>query len=140
MWMLVPLGPVSDASLLMWNAELRVRVEILGKRDLSHVFSIESIVDTIVPLRDVNHVFHVFLIVDSIVVTRDSSHLLQVDATVVLRKCSRSQYQPWAVAFANSTCISAMCVYLEGLPIWEVAAVTHLDLKVSQMKPCVSSH
>ena len=140
MWMLVPLGPASDALLLMWNVELRVCVEIFGKRDLSHVFSIESIVDTIVLLRDVNLVFRVFSIVDSIVVTHDSSHLLQVDVTVVLHQCSHSQYRPWAVAFANLTRISAMCVYLEGLPIWEVAAVTHLNLKVSQMKPCVSSH
>ena len=91
MLMLVPLGPASDALLLMWNAELRVRVEIFGKRDLSHVFSIESIVDTIIPLHDVNLVFHVFSIVDSIVVTHDLSHILQVDATVVSCQCSRSQ-------------------------------------------------
>ena len=140
MWMLVPLSPASDASLLMWNMELRVHVEIFGKCDLSHMFSVESIVDMIVPLRDVNHVFHVFSIVDSIVVTCDSSHLLQVDMTVVLRQCSHSQYRPWAVAFANSTRISAMRVYFEGLSIWEVAAVTHLGLEVCQMKPCVSSH
>ena len=137
MWMLVPLGPASDALLLMWNVELRVRVEIFGKRDLSHVFSVESIVDTIVPLRDVNHVFRVFSIVDSIIVTCDSSHLLQVDATVVSRQHSHSQPRPWAVVFANSTRIPAMRVYLEGLPIWEVVAVTHLGLEVSQMKLCV---
>jgi len=135
MWMLAPLGPASDASLLMWNAELRVCAEILGKCDLSHVFSVESIV----VLHEVSHMFCVS-IVDSIVVTHDLSHLLQVDTTIVSHQRSRSQHRPCAMAFANSTHISAMHVYLEGLPIWEVAAVTHLDLKVSQMKPCVSSH
>ena len=74
MLMLVPLGPASDASLLMWNAELRVRVEIFEKRDLRHVFSVEPIVDTIVVLHEVNHVFCVFSIIDSIVVTCDLSH------------------------------------------------------------------
>ena len=91
----------------------------------------------IVLLRDVNHVFRVFLIVDSIVVTRDSSHLLQVDMTVVSRQRSRSQPRPWAMVFTNLTHIPAMHVYLEGLPIWEVMAVTHLGLEVSQMKLCV---
>ena len=138
MLMLVPLGPVSDASLLMWNAELRVRVEILGKHDLCHMFSVEPIVDTIVVLHEVNHVFHVFLIIDSIVVTRDLSNY--VDVIVVSCQCSQSQPQPGALTFANSTRISAMCVYFEGLPIWEVAAVTHLGLEVSQMKLCVSFH
>ena len=89
--MLVPLGPASDASLLMWNAELRVRVEIFGKRDLHHVFSVEPIVDMIVVLREVNHVFRVFSIIDSIIVTCDLSHILQVDMTIVSRQCSRSQ-------------------------------------------------
>ena len=112
-------------------------VEIFGKCDLSHVFSIESIVDTIIPLCDVNHVFRVFWIVDLIVMTRDSSHLLQVDATVVSCQCSHSQPRPWAVVFANSTRIPAMRVYLEGLPIWEVVAVTDLSLEVSRMKLCV---
>ena len=137
MWMLVPLGPASDASLLMWNAELQVRVEIFGKHDLRHVFSVELIVDTIIVLHEVNHLFCVFSIVDSIIVTHDLNHILQVDVTIVLHQCSHSQHRPWAMVFANSTCISAMCVYLEGLSIWEVAAVTHLGLKVSQMKLCV---
>ena len=110
MLMLVPLGPASDASLLMWNAELRVRVEIFGKRDLCHVFSIEPIVDTIVVLHEVNHVFRVFSIVDSIVVTRDLSHY--VDAIVVSRQRSYSQPRPWAEEFANSTRIFAMRVPL----------------------------
>ena len=100
----------------------------------------ELIVDMIVVLREVSHVFRVFSIVDLIVVTRDLSHILQVDATVVSRQRSRSQPRPWAVAFANSTCIPAMRVYLEGLPIWEVVAVTHLGLEVSLMKLGVSSH
>ena len=108
--MLVPLSPASDALLLMWNAELRVHVEIFGKRDLSHVFSIESIVDTIVPLGDVNHVFRVFSIIDSIVVTRDLSHY--VDAIVVSRQRSYSQPRPWAEEFTNSTRIFAMRVPL----------------------------
>ena len=85
MLMLVPLGPASDASLLMWNAELRVHVEIFGKHDLCHVLSVEPIIDTIIVLREVNHVFRVFSIVDSIVVTRDLSHYVDVDATVVSR-------------------------------------------------------
>ena len=84
MLMLVPLGPASDALLLMWNAELRVRVEIFGKRDLHHMFSVEPIVDTIVVLHEVNHVFRVFLIVDSIIVTCDLSHYVDIDVTVVL--------------------------------------------------------
>ena len=41
------------------------------------------------------------------------------------------------MVFTNSTRIPEMRVYLEGLPIWEVMAVTHLSLKVSQMKLCV---
>ena len=41
------------------------------------------------------------------------------------------------MVFANSTRIPEMRVYLEGLPIWEVVAVTHLSLEVSQMKLCV---
>ena len=135
MLMLVPLGPASDASLLMWNAELQVCVEILGKRDLHHVFSVELIIDTIVVLREVNHVFRVFSIVDSIVVTCDLSNY--VDVIIVSRQRSQSQPRPGALTFANSTCISAMCVYFEGLPIWEVVAVTHLGLEVSQMKHCV---
>ena len=69
--------------------------------------------------------------------TCDLSHILQVDMTIVLHQHSCSQHQPWAVAFANSTCISVMHVYLEGLPIWEVVAVTDLSLEVSQMKLCV---
>ena len=89
MWMLVPLGPASDASLLMWNMELRVHVEILGKRDLCHMFSVELIIDTIIVLCEVNHVFHVFSIVDSIIVTHDLSHY--VDVIVVSRQRSCSQ-------------------------------------------------
>ena len=92
----------------MWNAELRVRVEIFGKRDLHHVFSVEPIIDTIVVLREVDHVFCVFSIVDSIIVTCDLSHILQVDVTVVSHQRSRSQPRPWAVVFANSTRIPAI--------------------------------
>ena len=99
------------------------------------MFSIEPIVDTIVVLREVNHMFHVFSIIDLIIVTCDLSNY--VDAIIVLHQCSQSQPRPWALAFANSTCISAMRVYFAGLPIWEVTAVTHLGLKVSQMKLCV---
>ena len=91
MLMLVPLGPASDTLLLMWNAELRVRVEIFGKCDLCHVFSVELIIDTIIVLCEVNHVFHVFSIVDLIIMTHDLSHILQVDVTVVSCQCSRSQ-------------------------------------------------
>ena len=116
--MLVPLGPASDASLLMWNAELRVRVEILGKRDLSHVFSVESIV----VLREVNHVFRVS-IVDSIVVTRDLSHLLQVDATVVSRQPSRSHFERGLCRYAPARHASWRCVFLIGLPNWEAVGV-----------------
>ena len=83
MWMLVPLSPVSDASLLMWNVELWVWVELFGKSDLCHVFSVEPIVDMIVVLHEVNHVFHVFSIVDSIIVTHDLSHYVDVDTTIV---------------------------------------------------------
>ena len=86
-------------------------------------------------MREVDHVFHVFSIVNSIIVTRDLSNY--VDAIVVSRQRSQSQSRPWALGFANSTRISAMRVYFEGLPIWEVAAVTHLGLEVSQMKHCV---
>ena len=118
MWMLVPLGPVSDASLLMWNAELRVCVEIFGKCDLSHVFSVESIVDTIVVLREVSHVFRVS-IVDSIVVTRDLSHLLQVDPTVVSRQPSRSHFERGLCRCAPARHASWRCVFLVGLPNWE---------------------
>ena len=110
MLMLVPLGPASDASLLMWNAELRVRVEIFGKRDLCHVFSVELIIDTIVVLCEVDHVFHVFSIVDSIVVTCDLSNY--VDVIVVSRQRSQSQSRPWALGFANLTRIFAMRVPL----------------------------
>ena len=85
----------------MWNAELRVRVEIFGKCDLCHVFSVELIIDMIVVLHEVNHMFRVFSIVDSIVVTHDLSHY--VDAIVVLCQCSCSQHQPWAEEFANLT-------------------------------------
>ena len=70
-------------------------------------------------------------IIDLIVVTCDLSHYVEV--RVVLCQCSHSQLLPWAVAFANPTRISVMHVYLEGLPIWEVMAVTHLSLEVSQM-------
>ena len=83
MCMLVPLGPVSDASLVMWNAELWVHVEIFGKCDLHHVFSIELIVDMIIVLHEVNHVFRVFSIIDSIIVTYDLSHYVDVDVTIV---------------------------------------------------------
>ena len=89
MWMLVPLSPVSDALLLMWNTELRVHVEIFGKCDFHHMFSVEPIIDTIIVLREVNHMFHVFSIVDSIIVTHDLSHY--VDAIVVSRQRSCSQ-------------------------------------------------
>ena len=90
--MLVPLGPVSDASLLMWNTELRVCVEIFGKHDLCHVFSVEPIIDTIVVLHEVNHVFRVFSIIDLIIVTCDLSHILQVDVTIVSHQRSHSQH------------------------------------------------
>ena len=118
MWMLAPLGPASDASLLMWNAELRVHVEILGKRDLSHMFSVESIVDTIVVLREVSHVFCV-LIVDLIIVTHDLGHLLQVDATVVSRQPSRSHFERGLCHCAPARHTSWQCVFLVGLPNWE---------------------
>ena len=74
MLMLVPAGPASDASLLMWNVELWVHVEIFGKCDFHHMFSVEPIVDTIIVLHEVNHVFCVFSIIDSIIVTCDLSH------------------------------------------------------------------
>ena len=110
MWMLVPLGPASDASLLMWNMELQVCVEIFGKCDLRHLFSVKPIIDTIIVLHEVNHMFHVFSIVDSIVVTRDLSNY--VDTIVVSRQRSQSQPQPWALGFANLTRIFAMRVPL----------------------------
>ena len=87
--MLVPLGPASDASLLMWNAELRVRVEIFEKRDLHHVFSIVPIVVTIIVLREVDHGFRVFSIVDSIVVTCDLSNYVDVIVVSCQRSCSQ---------------------------------------------------
>ena len=83
MWMLVPLSPASDASLLMWNAELQVHVEIFGKHDFCHMFSVELIVDMIIVLHEVNHVFRVFSIIDSIIVTYDLSHYVDVDVTIV---------------------------------------------------------
>ena len=83
MWMLVPLSPVSDALLLMWNTELRVHVEIFGKCDFHHMFSVEPIVDMIIVLCEVNHVFCIFSIVDSIIVTCDLSHYVDVDVTIV---------------------------------------------------------
>ena len=89
MWMLAPLSPVSDALLLMWNTELRVCVEIFGKHDLHHMFSVEMIVDMIIVLHEVNHVFHVFSIIDSIIVTRDLSH--HVDTIIVSCQHSCSQ-------------------------------------------------
>ena len=82
MWMLVPLGPASDASLLMWNMELQVCVEIFGKCDLRHLFSVKPIIDTIIVLHEVNHMFHVFSIIDLTVVTCDLSNY--VDVIVVL--------------------------------------------------------
>ena len=122
MWMLAPLSPVSDASLLMWNAELQVCVEILGKHDLSHVFSIELIIDTIVVLHEVSHMFHV-LIIDSIIVTCDVSHLLQVDATVVSRQPSRSHFEQGLCCCAPARHASWRCVFLIGLPNWEAVGV-----------------
>ena len=91
--MLAPLGPASDASLLMWNMELRAHVEIFGKCDLSHVLSIESIVDTIIELHEVNHVFHVDSIIDSIIVTHDLSHILQIDMNIMSRQPTHSHFE-----------------------------------------------
>ena len=122
MWMLASLGPASDASLLMWNAELRVHVEILGKRDLSHVFSIELIVDTIVVLHEVSHMFRVSII-DLIVETRDLSHLLQVDATVVSCQPSHSHFERGLCHCTPARHTSWQCVFLVGLPNWEAVGV-----------------